>query len=119
MEAAPPANGEEKSEKKAPPPPGTTAQQIKGPNRLLRLLPRESRTIVGKMLELNPKKRATLEDIWADEWIRSIEFCRQEPGLVYVKAKNHGHTLEAQAAPSQESSKKSHSHGHKHSQPPT
>lgn len=113
-EANPPANGDEK---KVPPPPGTTVQQIKGPNRLLRLLPRESRQIVGRMLELHPKKRATLEDIWADEWIRSIEFCRQEPGPMYVKANNHTHVLEAQAAPSPESSKKSPSN--KPPQPPT
>lgn len=32
---------------------------IKGPVRLLRLLPRETRHIIGRMLELDPKKRAS------------------------------------------------------------
>lgn len=66
-----------------------------GPNRLLRILPRESRHIIGRMLELDPLKRATLEEIWSDEWIRSIEFCRQEKHEI-IKANNHTHVLEAQ-----------------------
>lgn len=112
-----PAGASDSEVPKKAPPPGTTAQQIKGPNRLLRLLPRESRHIIGRMLELNPKKRATLEDIWADEWIRSIEFCRQEPGPVYVKAQNHAHVLETQQTPSPEQSKKSPSNKANHPQP--
>jgi serine/threonine protein kinase len=67
----------------------------KGPNRLLRILPRESRHIIGRMLELDPKKRATLEEIWNDDWIRSIEYCKQEQGTV-IHATNHTHVLETQ-----------------------
>ncbi|KAI5804997.1 kinase-like domain-containing protein [Geopyxis carbonaria] len=86
---------------------GSGQSPMKGANRLLRLLPRESRHIIGRMLELNPKKRATLEEIWADEWIQSIEFCRQEPGHNIVRASNHTHVLEAQAPGTQEASRKS------------
>jgi len=68
----------------------------KGPNRLLRILPRESRYIMGRMLDLDFKKRATLNDIWHDEWISSIEFCRQE-GDEITWAANHKHILEGQS----------------------
>lgn len=67
----------------------------KGPNRLLRILPRESRSIIGRMLELDPKKRATLNDMWHDEWINSVDFCQQE-GTTVLPAKNHTHVLETQ-----------------------
>jgi serine/threonine protein kinase len=68
----------------------------KGPNRLLRILPRESRHIIGQMLDLDSKKRATLEDIWRDEWISSIESCRQEEDKI-TWATNHKHILEGQS----------------------
>jgi serine/threonine protein kinase len=48
-------------------------QVIKGPWRLLRLLPRESRHIIGRMLEVDPKKRATLEEIMQDKWVISCD----------------------------------------------
>lgn len=73
-----------------PPAPPT----IKGPIRLLRLLPRESRPIIGRMLELDPRKRATMEDILADPWVRSALVCRQEEGGKVVKAPGHTHTLQ-------------------------
>ncbi|KAF3920762.1 PAK-2p27 [Dactylellina cionopaga] len=46
------------------------SQVIKGPWRLLRLLPRESRMIVNSMLKLDPKSRATLADLYNDPWIK-------------------------------------------------
>ena len=67
---------------------------IRGPWRLLRLLPRESRTIIGRMLDVNPKKRATLEEILEDPWIHSTPVCRQLEGGQIVKASGHEHTLE-------------------------
>lgn len=77
----------------------------KGPNRLLRMLPRESRHIVGRMLELNPAKRATLDEVWQDEWIRSLEFCRQE-GATIIKARNHDHVLQSQPSENKDPSRK-------------
>lgn len=69
-------------------------QQIKGPWRLLRLLPRETRHIIGRMLEVDPKKRATLDEILADKWVASSPVCSQnEQGQVY-RAPGHEHTLE-------------------------
>lgn len=50
-------------------------KQIHGPYRLMRLLPHASRPIVRKMLQIDPHKRATLEEIMGDEFIREIKCC--------------------------------------------
>lgn len=71
---------------------------IKGPWRLLRLLPRESRHIIGRMLEINPKNRATLDEILADPWISGTPICRQEPGGECINVETHVHTLEPPAS---------------------
>lgn len=90
------AEGAEPDSDKPPP-------VIKGPWRLLRLLPRESRHIIGRMLEIDPKKRATMDDVLRDPWIkRAFEeqhVCRQEVGPdntcgMVISAKGHDHTLE-------------------------
>ncbi|KAL1635233.1 Nitrogen permease reactivator protein [Diplodia intermedia] len=83
-------------------------QTIKGPWRLLRLLPRESRHIIGRMLEIDPTKRAKLEEIMEDKWVKGTPVCQQLDGGKIINADNHTHTLEpgsatavaAQAAPS-------------------
>ncbi|KAJ4301521.1 Nitrogen permease reactivator protein [Kalmusia sp. IMI 367209] len=77
---------------------GAAAQQqqpqiIKGPWRLLRLLPRESRHIIGRMLEVDPKKRATLQEILDDKWVKNSQVCAQEEGGRVIRAENHEHTL--------------------------
>jgi serine/threonine protein kinase len=69
-------------------------QVIKGPWRLLRLLPRESRHIIGRMLELDPKKRATMDEILEDRWVSSSLICRQEEVGTIIRAVGHEHTLE-------------------------
>ncbi|KAF2873416.1 kinase-like protein [Massariosphaeria phaeospora] len=69
-------------------------QVIQGPWRLLRLLPRESRHIVSKMLEIDPKKRATMDEIRADKWVVSSQVCSQEEGGRVCRVENHEHTLE-------------------------
>lgn len=67
---------------------------IKGPWRLLRLLPRESRYIVGRMLDTDPRTRATMKEFWADPWVASCNICRQEGGGRVVRAPGHEHVLE-------------------------
>jgi serine/threonine protein kinase len=66
---------------------------IKGPWRLLRLLPRETRGIVGRMLDVDPERRASLADVTADGWISRTPFCRQEAGGRVVWADGHSHVL--------------------------
>lgn len=87
--------------KEAPPLPPGSAQAagqrqevIKGPWRLLRLLPRESRYIIGRMLKVSVKDRATLDDVLTDEWVRNIKACQQEVTGEVIKAPGHTHVLE-------------------------
>lgn len=82
--------------------PDAKPEIIKGPWRLLRLLPRESRHIIGRMLELDPRKRATMEEILADPWVVNTLICREEEGGKIIAAPGHTHTLE----PPHESEKK-------------
>lgn len=71
---------------------------IRGPWRLLRLLPRESRHIIGRMLTIDPKKRAKMPEILDDPWVSDTVICRQVgPGQV-VKAEDHTHILEPPAS---------------------
>ncbi|KAF9889417.1 serine/threonine protein kinase [Aspergillus nanangensis] len=86
--------------KEAPPLPasaqsaGPRPEVIKGPWRLLRLLPRESRYIIGRMLKVSVKDRATLDDVLTDEWVRNINACQQEVSGELIKAPGHTHVLE-------------------------
>jgi serine/threonine protein kinase len=95
-------SGHTRSESGASTPSGDQSSQIKGPLRLLRLLPRETRHIVGRMLDLDPRRRATMDEILADPWVQNAYVCRQEEGGECYHAPNHNHTLEpggsAQAA---------------------
>ena len=87
--------------KEAPPlPPGSTQSSgqrqevIKGPWRLLRILPRESRYIIGRMLKVNPKDRATLDEVLSDEWVRGIRTCQQDATGEVINDPGHTHVLE-------------------------
>jgi serine/threonine protein kinase len=66
---------------------------IKGPWRLLRLLPRETRHIVSRMLEVDPVRRATMEEVTSDQWVTKTPFCRQEIGGLVYCAETHNHHL--------------------------
>ncbi|MCP8719565.1 MAG: protein kinase [Asgard group archaeon] len=50
-------------------------KQIHGPYRLMRLLPHAARPIISRMLEVDPKKRATMEEVMEDEFIKGITSC--------------------------------------------
>jgi serine/threonine protein kinase len=78
--------------------PAEKKEVIRGPWRILRLLPRESRHVIGRMLELDPKKRAKMGEILDDPWVSDTVICRQEGGHV-VNADDHRHVLEPPAAP--------------------
>ncbi|KAJ3566892.1 hypothetical protein NPX13_g6968 [Xylaria arbuscula] len=70
---------------------------IKGPWRLLRLLPRESRHIIGRMLTIDPKKRADMAEILDEPWVSDTVICRQVGPGVIEKAEDHEHVLEPPA----------------------
>ncbi|KAI1738769.1 kinase-like domain-containing protein [Xylaria scruposa] len=70
---------------------------IRGPWRLLRLLPRDSRHIIGRMLTIDPKKRATMAEILDEPWVSDTVICRQvAPGQI-ENAGDHTHVLEPPA----------------------
>ncbi|KAK3390574.1 kinase-like domain-containing protein [Podospora didyma] len=81
-----------------PAPDAEKKELVRGPWRILRLLPRESRNIIGRMLELDPKKRAKMSEILEDPWVANTVICRQiEEGLV-VNSDDHTHVLEPPAS---------------------
>jgi serine/threonine protein kinase len=70
---------------------------IKGPWRILRLLPRDSRHIVSRMLDLEPGSRATMEEILEEPWVADAVICRQSVDGEVTHADDHVHTLEPPA----------------------
>lgn len=72
---------------------------VKGPWRLLRILPRETRHIIGRMLKVDPKERATMDEILSDDWVLETPVCSQEEQGEVRRAPGHEHTLEAGNAP--------------------
>lgn len=72
---------------------------LKGPWRLLRLLPRESRHIIGRMLQIDPRERATLAEVLDDDWVANTVICRQELSDKVIRAPGHTHTLEPPTPP--------------------
>lgn len=68
---------------------------IRGPWRLLRILPRESRHIIGRMLKVDPTERATMDEVLEDDWVLSSKVCYQDESGNVHRADNHPHVLEA------------------------
>lgn len=66
---------------------------IRGPWRILRLLPRESRHVIGRMLQIDPKKRAKMDEILQDVWVANTVICRQIENGVVINAEDHTHIL--------------------------
>ncbi|RMD43752.1 hypothetical protein DV735_g1315, partial [Chaetothyriales sp. CBS 134920] len=73
---------------------GDKQEVIKGPWRLLRILPRESRHIIGRMLKVDPLERARMEEVLEDDWVLSAEVCSQDMNGQVHSMTNHTHTLE-------------------------
>ncbi|RDB24629.1 Serine/threonine-protein kinase hal4 [Hypsizygus marmoreus] len=56
------------------------------------LSPRACRPILRKMLEPDPRLRATIEDVIANSWVKGIEVCHEvkEPKHIHISAKALG-----------------------------
>lgn len=74
-------------------PPHHQRKVIHGPYRLLRLLPHASRPILSRILEVDVSKRATLDDIFNDEWFSNIPSCTIDEKNNTVRAPGHHHTI--------------------------
>ena len=85
---------------------GQSSQSIRGPWRLLRLLPRESRYIIGRMLDTDPETRASLEEINSNPFLSSRTCCKQEESGEVIRAPGHDHTLEPGAGGSSKPAEK-------------
>lgn len=72
---------------------------LKGPWRLLRLLPRESRHIVGRMLKVEPATRARLEEVLVDKWVAGGARCIQQEDGSVKRASGHQHILLSDSQP--------------------
>ncbi|KAF8927331.1 hypothetical protein BGZ47_002205 [Haplosporangium gracile] len=59
-----------------------------GKLRLLKLMPRESRPIMSRILEMDPSKRVLIGDILVDPWMKNLDHCTME----YMSS-NHPHHL--------------------------
>ncbi|KAF9188734.1 hypothetical protein BGZ50_001179 [Haplosporangium sp. Z 11] len=46
-----------------------------GKLRLLKLMPRESRPIMSRILEIDPRKRVLITDVLEDPWIKDVDRC--------------------------------------------
>lgn len=73
---------------------GEKKEVIRGPWRILRLLPRETRHIVHRMLDLNPKTRAGMDEILQELWIGDTVICQQLENGEVIRAEDHTHILE-------------------------
>ncbi|KAF9136337.1 serine/threonine protein kinase [Mortierella sp. 14UC] len=49
-----------------------------GKLRLLKLMPRESRPIMSRILEIDPSKRLLIGDILEDPWMKNLDYCTME-----------------------------------------
>jgi len=66
---------------------------IHGPYRLLRLLPHASRPILSRILEIDPSKRATLDEVFEDAWFDEIPSCTMDNKNNVIRAHGHHHTI--------------------------
>lgn len=60
-----------------------------GPGRLLLALPEDCRPLIGKMVELAPACRITIEECMTDDWLQSIHMCTVEERLLADGALNY------------------------------
>lgn len=89
--------GDSKTSESKPSGSGEKKEVIRGPWRILRLLPRESRHIVSRMLDLDSKKRARMDEILQEPWVADTVICQQFDHGEVVPAEDHTHILEPPA----------------------
>ncbi|CAG8497191.1 5078_t:CDS:2 [Scutellospora calospora] len=61
---------------------------LSNPDKLFKRIPENSRPLIKKMLQVNVEERATMKDIFEDEWFRGIEVCTS-----HEQSKGHVHHL--------------------------
>ncbi|XBW35857.1 hypothetical protein QEN19_001429 [Hanseniaspora menglaensis] len=66
---------------------------LQGPYRLFRLLPHAARPLLSKVLTIDPNQRASLKDIFDDEWFQSISECTTDTNKQISRGRSHVHTI--------------------------
>ncbi|AMD19100.1 HBR199Wp [Eremothecium sinecaudum] len=64
----------------------------RGPQRISRVLPRQSRELISKMLIIQPEKRISIDAVVKDPWFISIDCCTNKHKGTHV-TKEHTHNL--------------------------
>ncbi|UNI13442.1 Nitrogen permease reactivator protein [Purpureocillium takamizusanense] len=77
---------------------GERKEVIRGPWRILRLLPRDSRHIIHRMLDLKPDARAKMDEILQEPWVADTVICQQLEHGEVIPAEDHTHVLEPPAS---------------------
>ncbi|CEP60174.1 putative serine/threonine protein kinase HRK1 LALA0_S01e04676g [Lachancea lanzarotensis] len=72
---------------------GKSRRVMHGPYRLLRLLPHASRPIMSRILTIDPNERATMEEVYRDQWFSSIPYCTKDLKKMVRNAPGHTHTI--------------------------
>lgn len=65
-----------------------------GAEKLFKMLPRESRSIIKRILTPDPAERCSLENVLEDEWVKSIPMCQPDH-----PEKDHAHHLLVEPSP--------------------
>lgn len=74
--------------------PDSPRDTTKGPFKILKLLPRSSRKLIGQMMIVDPKKRILMDEVMKDQWLQSIEACEpDENGKLLKEPQDHKHRL--------------------------
>lgn len=88
------------TETETSPQPEPHTSNLIGEARLLQALPTDVRPVIGRMVDLAPACRASIDDVMSDPWVSSIAMCTMENKLdgsgmaqpVYHHCDNHQHT---------------------------
>lgn len=72
--------------------PFDTTQNKFGPNALLHCIPEEAQPLLLKMLDLSPVCRPTIDEVFIDTWMESIDECFQD-GTSFIQGSDHTHTF--------------------------
>lgn len=95
------SEGKESKEGEEPEPaPEPHTSSLTGEDRLLKALPAHVRPLIGKMVVLAPACRAQIDEVMADEWLRSVQMCHIEEQInefgyssdILHNSTNHEHT---------------------------
>lgn len=65
----------------------------RGPFKILKLLPRSSRKVIGQMMKIDPKDRILMHDVMKDEWVQSINACEPDENGNVIPPVDHEHHL--------------------------